>query len=205
MVMRKSDRPRGSPLVVKLGGSLRGNVAELAPVLQESPRPLLIVPGGGIFADAVRRARAEEDPSHWMAVVAMDQFGWTLISQGIGATTLLQIPDRTLVFLPYCSMQKNDPLPHSWDVTSDSIAAWVASVLRLDLLVLKSVDGITDNGHLMNRVNSPISSDVVDPFFIPFVLEKGFTATVINGSSPDRVEKFLKGDSIPGTRIGTTF
>lgn len=205
MIIRKNPRPGQPPLVVKLGGSLRGKVPELAATLRKSPRPLLIVPGGGIYADAVRRARAGEDPAHWMAVVAMDQYGWNIVSQGIGATSFLQVPDRPLVFLPYCIMRKCDPLPHTWDVTSDSIAAWVAAVLGSDLLLLKSVDGIFKNGRLVNRVNGVIESDIVDPFFIPFVLEKRIRTTIINGSCPSHVEKFLKGDRVPGTRIGTTF
>ena len=67
--------------VVKLGGSLHelgaapATLAELVALARSSN--LLVVPGGGPFADAVRRACAEADPgpgaAHWMAVLAMDQ------------------------------------------------------------------------------------------------------------------------------------
>ena len=57
-------------------------------------------------------------------------------------------------------------------LSSDSIAAWVAAFLGIDLLLLKSVDGILVNGILMKQVTTPIKTDVVDPFFIPFVLEE---------------------------------
>ena len=170
-----------------------------------SGRPLFIVPGGGMFADAVRKSRVDDDSAHWMAIAAMDQYGWFIASQGIMTTALLQVPDRPVVFLPYCSMRQHDPLPHSWDVTSDSIAAWVADILGLDLLLLKSVDGILENGNLMKQVKNPIKTEVVDPFFIPFVLEKKIKTTIINGSRVDRVEKFLRGETVSGTRIGTTF
>jgi len=94
---------------------------------------------------------------------------------------------------------------HSWDITSDSIAAWIADLLELDLLLLKSVDGIMDNGSLVKQINIPVKTEVVDPFFIPFVLEKEVRTTIINGSCIDRVKKFLRRETVSGTRIGTTF
>jgi len=195
----------GLPVVVKLGGSLYNRVPDLVPVFLASERPLFIVPGGGIFADAVRKTRVDDDSAHWMAVAAMDQYGWVIASQGIRATALPRVPDKPVVFLPYCSMQKLDPLPHSWDVTSDSIAAWVADMLGLDLLLLKSVDGILEDGNVMERLKKPIKTEVVDPFFIPFVLKKKINTAIINGSRIERIEKFLRGETVPGTRIGTTF
>jgi len=205
-MVRKSVSPHSDPpVVVKLGGSLVNRLPYLVPVLLASGRPLFIVPGGGMFADAVRKSPVDSDSAHWMAIASMDQYGWFIASQGIIVTALLQVPDRPVVFLPYCSMRQHDPLPHSWDVTSDSIAAWVADELGLDLLLLKSVDGILEDGSLMNRVKIPVKTEVVDPFFIPFVLEKKIKTTIINGSRTDRVEKFLMGEIVSGTRFGTTF
>ncbi len=90
-------------------------------------------------------------------------------------------------------------------MTSDTIAAWVAGTLHLDLLLLKSVDGISINGTLQEQVTRPVESDIVDPFFIPFVIKNTVKTTIINGSQPDRVEKYLKGELVPRTEIGTTF
>ncbi len=205
MVRKSSNPSQNTPIVVKFGGSLYNQVPDLIPVLHDSQRPLFIVPGGGKYADEVRKSAVENDSAHWMAVAAMDQYGWFIASRGISATALLQIPVQTVVFLPYCSMRQHDPLPHSWDVTSDSIAAWVADILGLDLLLLKSVDGILKKGNLLTQVKIPVKTDVVDPFFIPFVLKKKIKTTIINGSGVDRVEKFLMGETVPGTEIGTTF
>ncbi len=203
---RKSLRHLSTvPLVVKLGGSLRDRITDLVPVLLGSGRPLFIVPGGGVFADTVRKANVNEESAHWMAIAAMEQYGWAVASRGIPATDALNVTDRIVVFLPYCFMRRQDPLPHSWDITSDSIAAWVADFLCLDLLVLKSVDGIMENGILLDRVSLPVKSDILDPHFIPFVLKKNLKTTIINGSHGDRIERFLKGEPVPGTRIGTTF
>jgi hypothetical protein len=81
----------------------------------------------------------------------------------------------------------------------------VAGNLHLDLLLLKSVDGILINGTLQKQVTAPVDSDVIDPFFIPYVLKNSIKTTIVNGSQPDRVGKFLKGKKVPGTKIGTTF
>ncbi len=43
---------------------------------------------------------------------------------------------RLPVLAPYRWLRARDPLPHSWDVTSDSIAAWVAAELEARRLVL---------------------------------------------------------------------
>lgn len=194
-----------TPLVVKVGGSLYNQVPDLVPVLNASKRPLLLIPGGGPFADLVRQVQADNDTAHWMAVAAMEQYGWFIASFGIPVTDILSTPVTTTVLLPYRCLRLTDALPHTWDATSDSIAAWVADTLHLDLLLLKSVDGIFINGILQEQVKAPLESDVIDPFFIPFVMKKSVRTTIINGSQPDRVEKYLKGDLVPRTEIGTTF
>jgi hypothetical protein len=181
-------------------------VNKLVPILRSSPRPLLIVPGGGFFADTVRTLGIVDDTaSHWMAVAAMDQYGWLLSSQGLEVTDKLKVPQKPLVFLPYTCMRQLDPLPHSWEVTSDTIAAWCAGCLNLELLVLKSVDGIIISGELQEKVNEIVECDTVDPQFLDYVLKNKIRTSIINGSVMESVEKYLKGEHVPGTAIGTTF
>jgi aspartokinase-like uncharacterized kinase len=192
-------------LVVKLGGSLYDCVPALAEALLSSPRPLLIIPGGGRFADAVRESGLADEEAHWEAVAAMEMFGRYLGTFGFEMTDKLSVPAKTAILLPCNAMRSWDPLPHTWDVTSDTIAAWVAGKLGLDLLVLKSVDGILTGGTLSEQISQPVDTDVVDPLFIPFVLENRIRTTIINGTMPERVAGFLKGQRVPGTGIGTTF
>lgn len=201
----ESIRNPQDPLVVKLGGSLHQQIPEIVPLLCKSMRPLLVVPGGGLFADAVRQERVDDDSAHWMAIAAMEQYAWVIASHGMRTTDILTVPETTAVFLPYICMRQRDPLPHSWDVTSDSIAAWIADELGIELLVLKSVDGISLKGIHQERVTLPIKNDVVDPFFIPFVLKHRIKATIINGKSGGIIEKNLKGEPVLCTKIGTTF
>ena len=200
-----SIRNPRAPLVVKLGGSLHHQIPDTIPLLCKSERPLLVVPGGGLFADSVRQEHVADDAAHWMAIAAMEQYAWVIASHGMRTTDLLAVPEKTAVFLPYIIMRQRDPLPHSWSVTSDSIAAWISAELGIELLVLKSVDGITLKGIHQDRVTIPIKSDVVDPFFIPFVLKNRIKTTIINGKSCMGLEKFLKGEPVQCTKIGTTF
>ena len=150
-------------IVVKVGGSLlelEGALPRACAVLSALARRerLLVVPGGGRFADAVRAAdRAHGlDPStaHWMAILAMDQCAHLLASHLDGGV-LVEQPDAIAASLtsghvpilaPYRWLREADPLPHSWDVTSDSIAAWVAGVLGVPRLVLiKPVGGAAES------------------------------------------------------------
>jgi 5-(aminomethyl)-3-furanmethanol phosphate kinase len=193
------------PLVVKLGGSLYHRVPVLVPILMAAERPLVIVPGGGPFANAVREARIDDDTAHWMAIAAMEQFGLYMASYGLPVTDSLAVPGHPVVLLPYRCLREKDPLPHSWDVTSDTIAAWVADSLGLDLLLLKSVDGISEENSLLETVTTQLATDVVDPAFLPFVFQKKIAVSIINGSYPERVRRFLAGQHVAGTKTGTTF
>ena len=198
----------GAPVtVVKLGGSLATHSPEIIPVLRSAARPLLIVPGGGTFADVVQHSgpRTDPDAAHWMACAAMDQYGWTLAALGMKTTTRVARPGQTCVILPYCAMRRYDPLPHSWDVTSDTIAAWVASKVGGDLLVLKSVDGITHKGKLVTRVDNTVATDILDPFFIPYVLEHRIRTFILNGTDTRGISRWLEGLPVRGTVIGITF
>ena len=191
----------GMPLVVKVGGSLFSEAAGIVSTLRAGERPLLVVPGGGPFTRIVRSMHIPDEPSHWMAIRAMDEYGWFLAAGGIPVTHDLSLTRGVVILLPLRVMRERDPLPHSWDVTSDTISAWVASELRLDLLILKSVDGIMKDGTPIPRISEDMPSDVVDPCLIPFALAHGVRTTILNGRVEGRVRDFLKGREVPGTVI----
>ncbi|MDN7013678.1 uridylate kinase [Methanoculleus sp. FWC-SCC3] len=198
--------PLESPLVVKVGGSLFDRVVPLLDLFREAGRPVLIVPGGGKFADLVRRLDVSEDAAHWMAIAGMEQFAWYIASHGIPATSTLALPVEVTVLLPYCALRRADPLPHSWDVTSDTIAAWVARELSADLLLLKSADGIHRHRKFLARVEDPtLTSDEVDPTFIRFVFDHNLRARVVNGRHDDRVRRALRDEPVVGTLVDPRF
>jgi probable H4MPT-linked C1 transfer pathway protein len=139
--------------VVKIGGGVLANpehfdAAIAAAAGMARQQRILVVPGGGPFADAVRdvdlRVGVSDDASHWMAILAMDQYAHLIVDRlerGAIATTLSEICEiaasgRIPVLAPARWLREADPLPHSWDVTSDSIAAWVAGQAGGERLVL---------------------------------------------------------------------
>ena len=190
------------PVVVKIGGSLADYVAPILGTLRSCRQPALIVPGGGVFARFIRECPVDDDAAHWMAICAMEQFGWLIAAHGIPPVADLHVPETLEVLLPYLPLRNADPLPHTWEVTSDTIAAWVAASLSLDLVVLKSVDGIRSSGVLIDRLSQPVETEVVDPSFIPFVISKKVRVVILNGRVPDRLESWLQGRPVTGTTIG---
>jgi aspartokinase-like uncharacterized kinase len=192
------------PFVLKLGGSLEHSAHAIIDLLLENLPPVLIVPGGGRYANEVRKAKLPAEESHWMAIAAMDMFGWQLSSFGLEVTGNLEIPQGPVVFLPYLTMRRIDPLPHSWDVTSDTIAAWTAQMLGLSLVVAKPVDGIKERGKLLQILRYEVETDVVDACFIRYILLHGIDAFVVNGKRPERIRTLLTGGKPPGTVISAT-
>lgn len=192
-------------LVVKAGGSLTTEIPELHSLLASSGRDLLVVPGGGLFADAVRESGAQGTPAHWMAICAMEETAWLWVAAGATPVDTLHAPVRGVsVLLPYRVMRDADPLPHSWDVTSDTIAAWVASSRNAPLLLLKSVDGVLTGGEVCEVVPRDVEAgmvvtDVVDPAFLPFARATGIRWAIVNGRKPERIRNVLQGGRPTGT------
>jgi 5-(aminomethyl)-3-furanmethanol phosphate kinase len=133
--------------VVKLGGAALG----VSGIEIPSDGRTLIVPGGGPFADTVRAVDARfglgDDAAHWAAILAMDQYAYVLAALVRSARVVhtpeaVGLPMHGLPILaPFRWLRETDPLPHSWDVTSDSIAAWVAHAVGAKrLLLVKPVD-----------------------------------------------------------------
>ena len=121
------------PLVVKVGGGLLrdegleglrracAEVNELA-----TKRPVLVVPGGGPFADAVRAVDAQvgltDGVAHVLALRAMDQLGAMLAPLLPAAEPLSDlVAPRALGLLAVAPAFAGRPeVPESWAVTSDS-------------------------------------------------------------------------------------
>jgi 5-(aminomethyl)-3-furanmethanol phosphate kinase len=161
--------------VVKIGGALLEREDALARTLTAlerlaSVRTLLIVPGGGPFADAVRavdqRHTLTADDAHWMAILGMEQFAILLATRLRGAELVQRRGEvarahargAVPVLAPYRWLREADPLPHSWDVTSDSISAWVAAEVgarRLILIKPATHDALTVVDRYFDRARRP--------------------------------------------------
>ena len=219
--------------VIKIGGSLAEDPADLSALCNKLGKiakkyRIVVVPGGGKFADVVRefdqRFVLSPGISHRMALLGMDQFG-LLLSQIIPnscAVYLLndakQLSETKVVpiFLPSRLMFREDPLENSWDVTSDSIAAYVASRLHATKVVLATdVDGIFTEDpkkhsdatlieHLsaeeLLKLNQRTS---VDRYLPKLLLEAPVDCYVVNGKYPERVEAILAEQRTTCTLVAT--
>ena len=84
-----------------------------------------------------------------MAIAAMEQFGWYISSLGLPATDRLEIPRVTSVRFRISPFVRVTPFPTWASVGYDR--GWVAARLGLDLLLIKSVDGIRIRGEVQER------------------------------------------------------
>ena len=144
--------------IVKLGGSMLGN-PWLQPWLQSlSATPAtVIVPGGGVYADQVRKAQKlsgfDDETAHFMAIAAMNQTA-QVMQKMLPELALVEHEDdilrmiqqgRSLIWQPYAMLQQDNRLPRNWRVSADSIAAWLAawylasSGEKAQLLLVKSL------------------------------------------------------------------
>ncbi len=149
--------------VLKLGGSLMGAARDLVRALLDLTAEgysFLIIPGGGPMADLVRdlfsRYDVSQEAAHWMAVLAMEQYAYFL-ADGTGAelTRTIQRPGGLEILLPYNALREDDSgICHSWDYTSDSIAAMVAMRLDAPLIKATDVDGVILDGQVVKEVDA---------------------------------------------------
>ncbi len=190
------------PIVVKIGGSLMDAVDPLIRLFKKRHLSVLIVPGGGRFARQVRETGISGDAAHWMAIAAMEQMGWFIASKGVSTVTSLKVPSGVEVLLPYTLLRNTDPLPHSWDITSDTISAWIASSLSLPLILLKSIDGIRSGGIHQNLITEEVATEDVDPCFLRYVIASRVNTIVVNGRKPRRLGNLLDGHKVLCTTIG---
>jgi aspartokinase-like uncharacterized kinase len=156
---------------------------------------IVVVPGGGPFADTVRvfdRAhRISSDAAHWMALLAMDQYAHVLLERIEGAVLVEQAgavaavvdPAGVAVLAPSRWMRAADVLPHTWDATSDSVAAFVAGALDADQLVLVKP--------------ATVGKEVVDRCF-PSILPAGMRYTLLPWDRAKELPRLLGEAASPG-------
>lgn len=162
-------------VVIKIGGSLYNSphLKEWLDVLaQQVSQSIIIVPGGGPFAEQVRvvdqQRSLSSDTSHAMAILAMQQYAHMLhdIQRSLSFVSDLaemQTPasnKQAYLWLPYNEVIATDELQRDWQTTSDSIALWLAIKLQAQRLVL------VKSAPVSNKVQSELlNSDIVDKNF----------------------------------------
>lgn len=179
-----------TPLVLKLGGSLAesGRLRAVLSLVERARRPVVVVPGGGPFADAVRDAQAglgfSDAAAHHMALLAMHQMAAAMTGLAprlIAADTRLAMVHawrgrRIPVWLPARLCARDKRIPRDWSITSDGLAARLAERLGgAEVALLKSCP--------VPRGASPetlVRTGIVDPAF-PVIVERASLAWHVLG------------------------
>ncbi|MFZ5790382.1 MAG: hypothetical protein ACOY3L_06745 [Pseudomonadota bacterium] len=202
----------GHPLwIVKLGGSLARSPALPAwlDAIATGGGMLVLVPGGGSFADEVRAMQRrwgfDDATAHRLALLAMEQYGLMLASlqpQLQPATSRSEIArvlgsDGVPVWLPTRMALGRPDIPESWDVTSDSLAAWLAAQLQADGLVLVKSVPVAEG----STIDDLVRLGTVDPL-LPAFLGRGVPdCRCIDVGQHAAMKEALGKHRIAGTRV----
>jgi aspartokinase-like uncharacterized kinase len=188
-------------LVLKLGGSLleTGRLAAVLEQVAQRTRPVIVVPGGGPFADQVRQSQAangfDDATAHRLALFAMHQMANVIVSRTPHFATaasreefgLVGASGMVPVWVPAPMAGAAPDIPKSWDMTSDSLAAWLAGeVGAAHVALVKSCPVDPDAG--LERL---AAMGVVDPLFAGIVERSGLTWSVLGDGETARLTRLL--------------
>jgi dihydroneopterin aldolase len=196
------------PVVVKLGGSLAfsQHLRVWISGLAACPGRAVIVPGGGPFADAVRSAQTrmgfDDRAAHHMALLAMEQYGRVLISLNgvLAAADSADVIRRQLaagkvpVWMPARMALAADDIARSWDVTSDSLAAWLAGRIGASRLYLVKHVPLR-SGRV--RCDDLVAKGVVDKAFARQLRSSNLEAALFEPADQDAALDAIR-DGTPG-------
>jgi len=199
------------PIVIKLGGSLAfsPDLKEWITAIAHCAGRVVIVPGGGPFADQVRAAQArmgfDDRTAHRMALLAMEQYGCAIKSLH-KALSLADSPDairrglasgEVPVWLPLRMARDVTDIPQSWDVTSDSLAAWLAGKIgAARLLLVKHVELENETA----CASDLMARDVIDRAFANVLAASGVPAFILGPKDRKAVGRLGSG-APPGIPI----
>ncbi len=201
-----------APVVVKLGGSfafseqLRNWIEALAACGGE----VVIVPGGGPFADAVRLAQTrmgfDDRAAHQMALLAMEQYGRALASFNSALSPAASVSairrhldsDRVPVWMPSPMVLGADDIAQSWDVTSDSLAAWLAARIGADrVFLVKHAKNTSARAALKDLT----AAGMVDEAFALYLKESGAAAFILEPSDHEAVVSAIRSGATAGIPV----
>ena len=198
--------------VVKIGGSLFPDYAiDLAKRLENTNS--CIVLGGGEFANLIRKYDNEinftEETNHWTAIDCMDIIA-KLVSDKVDSAKLAysindvnQIADEgfTPIFIVSEFLKTEDFFECSWDVTSDSIAAYISHLLNAKLLIVTNVNGIytqepkEPGSTFISKIDAKtlltFQESSIDVMLPTLLLRYGSDCYVVNGKFPERVMSLI--------------
>jgi len=214
--------------VLKVGGSLFPEMAiELCKFivkLDKSNSKILVICGGGELANKVRQYNEainfSNTANHKSAILCMDIMGILLadkvkeleVVNSLKNAEIVSDNGKIPVLNSFALMEANDPLEHSWRVTSDSIALYISNLLKAKLLIATDVDGIythdpsNDDAKLIDYISAKkllnFGETSVDEFLPELLISYQSECYVVNGKYPERVLSIIEGKSSKYTLIG---
>lgn len=203
--MKRSREAEGFHLVVKIGGSLMASplLSAWLEALRQAPFRVTVAPGGGRFADSVREAQRimgfSDAAAHHMALLAMEQYAEALASLD-ETLACAETPEEAeaahkkgavALWRPLAMTRAATHIPKSWDMTSDSLAAWYAARAKADaLLLVKSVDA---------RSSADLAAEgVVDPLFARYA--ERLAVFVAGPADAEDAARILRNGGVPGAK-----
>ncbi|NHJ23926.1 MAG: hypothetical protein EAX89_05095 [Candidatus Lokiarchaeota archaeon] len=160
--------------IFKVGGKIFENRKNLISTISQLTslyerniiHKIVLIAGGGSYANFIRRLDQKfsigDDISHWMAIYSMDLNGKKIsryfprVKRTKNLEEIKKANKIFTIFLPYKFLRQNDILDHSWNISSDSIALYLAYKLNMKIcFLIKNVDGIIDRN---NKVIKELSS-----------------------------------------------
>ena len=194
--------------VIKIGGSLFPKHAiELTKNLKNTKT--LIITGGGEFANTIRKYDKSEkfsnDITHQTAIECMDIISKLLNDKFTFTQTINNLQEanqatqNNKIPILLCSefLKDKDPFEHSWNVTSDSIAAYISQLLNAKLLIATNVNGIytrqptVEGAKFINEIDAKklltFKETSIDLMLPSILIKFGTNCYVVNGKYPERV------------------
>ncbi|MBY0560532.1 uridylate kinase [Hyphomicrobium sp.] len=201
--MAESRKNGIRPLVIKVGGSLAetGRLGGTLAMLSAAQIPIVIVPGGGPFAEAVRSLQREirfnDVVAHRLAMLAMEQMAEWIVSERFGlkvARSIDEISDCIMdgqipVWAPLRMIGDDETISANWSVTSDSLSVRLAELLGARLILLKSVDVADDLS-----AEDLARQGVVDGFFPEIVARAGVSWSIFGPAGDAALAAILAGE-----------
>ena len=194
-----TDRP--PQLIVKIGGSLArsGTLARILDIVSHPQIDIVIVPGGGVFADAVRadqgRLSYSDKAAHTMAMLAMHQSAIAMADlaprlqpiENLGEIEVALKSDRIPVWMPLKVASQDHDIPADWTITSDGLAARLAQYLNVGHVVLVKPAAPPAAASLADLA----SAGIVDPWFAKIAERSGLMWTIVSAKAPEELKTLL--------------
>jgi len=191
------------PLVLKLGGSLAetSRLPAIIRMVTAARVPVVVVPGGGPFADSIRALQPtmkfDDALAHRLAMLAMQQMAELIgaqnerftIAQSRAEISSALTSGKVPVWAPLQMIAGDASVPAGWAATSDSLAARLAELLGARLVLLKSVD-VEPGANLDDLANR----GVVDPILPSIVARGGLSWSIFGPSDDARLRAVLEGE-----------